>query len=352
MAATFRCRFCLTLVVCTLVSAPATAQQPGKVYALLVADSNDKKIGVGGIEDSKAMMNALLTGLGDKRLDPPATLTGNEVSREAILRHFAGLNVGPEDVLLFHFSGHGGMQFKPKREHYLQLNGDIMARSELRRAMQEKNPALVVILTDCCSSTIPDAERRHIPGKKWGPPARPGLDHVEPGFARLLFHTRGLVDITAADDGTSAIGSSAGGAFTRALHDVLLADKNLNRKDLTWEDFYPQLKDQTSKVYLTYNEPGEFVQTSRAFSLPGSTWGFLATQEKESDPVLISEIYLDMPAERAGLQRGDVLLEVEGRAVRTLKDALAEFGTRRKSQSIRLTVQRNGDRTPVVLNRS
>ena len=49
-----------------------------------------------------------------------------------------------------------------------------------------------------------------------------------------------------------------------------------------------------------------------------------------SGGVLVSDIYRDSPADRAGVKRGDVLLEVEGIAVPTLsdyQDALAEFTT-------------------------
>ncbi len=55
------------------------------------------------------------------------------------------------------------------------------------------------------------------------------------------------------------------------------------------------------------------------FALPAGSGG-----------VLVSDIYRDSPADRAGVKRGDVLLEVEGIAVPTLsdyQDALAEFTT-------------------------
>jgi Do/DeqQ family serine protease len=79
-------------------------------------------------------------------------------------------------------------------------------------------------------------------------------------------------------------------------------------------------------------------ELKRHFALPG-----------ESGGVLVSDVYKDGPADRAGVKRGDVVLTVEGSAVPTLsdyQDALAEYTT-----GDRLTVKlfRRGKEIPIAL---
>ena len=80
-------------------------------------------------------------------------------------------------------------------------------------------------------------------------------------------------------------------------------------------------------------------ELKRHFALPAGGGG-----------VLVSDIYANSPADRAGVKRGDVVLVVEGTAVTTLsdyQDALAEFTTKdritlklfRRGKEISLLVQ-------------
>jgi Do/DeqQ family serine protease len=59
--------------------------------------------------------------------------------------------------------------------------------------------------------------------------------------------------------------------------------------------------------------------------------------------VLIANLYPGSPAQKAGLQPGDVLTEIEGRPVRTAQEAVARVASHRKvGETIKLRVLRNG----------
>jgi Do/DeqQ family serine protease len=59
--------------------------------------------------------------------------------------------------------------------------------------------------------------------------------------------------------------------------------------------------------------------------------------------VLIANLYPGSPAQKAGLQPGDVLTEIEGQPVRTAQEAIARVATHRKvGETIKLRVLRNG----------
>jgi serine protease DegS len=59
--------------------------------------------------------------------------------------------------------------------------------------------------------------------------------------------------------------------------------------------------------------------------------------------VLIANLYVGSPAQRAGLQPGDVLTDVDGTPVRSAQEAIARVASHRKpGETIKLRVMRNG----------
>ncbi len=349
---TFARKLCLAALALILAGQDVRAQHPELrfLHVLIVADTLADGIGEGGEKDAATMTSSLLAGIPKERVKI-TTIKGSQVSRDAILNHYAGLNVGPNDGLLFHYAGHGGLVNQPTREHYLTFgrgktpNGHI-SRTELRSAMQAKNPGLVVILTDCCSGAM---ERLRTPKVKViNPPSR-NSTQLEPGYAQLFFRSRGLVDITAADDGELAMGDPLnGGIFTQAFSKAMMAVKT--DREVTWATFYPKLKTRTRetfhKIVLDPIE-GTSTQTSRAFFLPGGSWGFVLSRK---DGVInqISEVHDGSPAQRAGLLRGDIVLKVNCKSVATESECIEAI--RASGPELRFTVRtlKNGEQERVL----
>jgi hypothetical protein len=276
-----------------------------------------------------------------------------EATPAAILEYYQNLQVRPSDVLLFHYAGHGGMTHGP-RDHTFQMRRTLLlSRSDLRNAMRAKNAALVVILTDCCSN-YPQKKR---PIWQEPPIPKPGTDDVKPGFQQMFFRTRGVVDITGAQDGKLSHGHKDmqryGGLFSAALRDAFL--KAADMEGVTWADVHPMIKDEMTALNQRYQyTPPGVDQSSRAFGLPGSYWGFTASRGQDAggtEFAYISDVHLDSVAERAGLQSNDIVVGAGSRAVRTLDDLVREIGSLPGGAPLRLSIRRGDGTMPVVVER-
>lgn len=310
------------------VLAQSAAQELDILHVLIVADTLDERIGSSVLADANNVQSFLRQGIPPERCRI-AVLSGAKVQKQNILNYYASVNARPKDGLLFYFAGHGGFRDVDMKEHVLQLHNDQIDRAQVLKAMKDKGTPLVMVLTDCCSCS----PKRGFRGKRepvvFGEKAR--TTTILPGYAQLLFRARGLVDITAADDGEPADGNDRGGYFTQAFREVI--DKVKHDSDITWTAFYPQVKSTTFEVAKKFGQPmnGKY-QSSRAFHLPNASWGFVVDSQLK-----VVEVHFGTAAERAGLKAGDRILRVNGRAVLMKVDMLqAMFAV--KGNTVRLGI--------------
>jgi hypothetical protein len=269
-------RLVLTLALVPACSAIVVAQphppELRKLHALLVIDT------LSGLGESVKVdgenVDHLLSSLLPRDRADIQVLTGKDVNTKAILAYYRSLNVGPNDALLFYYAGHGATD--DQKGHFMALQ-DLatkpLLRSDLRGAMQAKHPGLIVILTDCCSTSF------HL-----GKTRRLFLDKgtaltMNPLLRCLLYQSRGVVDVTAASGNASFGDDHEGGIFTRTFAKVVadgIAGSDANSDGfVTWPEFFSQLQKRTQGVFVTWAQHqrarGEDVdQTSQkplAFSL-------------------------------------------------------------------------------------
>lgn len=72
---------------------------------------------------------------------------------------------------------------------------------------------------------------------------------------------------------------------------------------------------------------------------------------KEAGGVIVSQVESGSPADEAGLQRGDIIQEINGQAIRKLDDYQAAIGKVKKDEVVRLLVKR-GERNIYLAFRS
>jgi hypothetical protein len=255
---------------------PAPAQTPPltRLHALLVVDTRS---GLGeSVEiDGRRMKSALQTGLPPNRLDVTVFDKPAQLTKESILRYYRALKTGPSEAVLCYYAGHGATD--PEKGHFLalqELHTEPLTRDELRQAMLQKKPGLVVILSDCCSDRF-DLKRKH--RDIWD------FEHreINPVMRDLFLRHRGVVDITAAT-GNEAFGDEhQGGLFTRAFGKLLRSrpdDLDTNHDGFVdWREFFPRLQKDTERSFIDWAQQhralGETVQQKsqrpRAFTLPG-----------------------------------------------------------------------------------
>jgi hypothetical protein len=258
-----------------VLAAPVTEAAPElrKVHALVVVDTLSglgQSVMIDGVRIDRLLRNNLPRDRVEIRI-----LTGKDVNAEAILAYYRTLAVGRDDALFFYYAGHGATD--PTQGHFLalqELKAKPLFRADLRQAMERRQPGLVVLLTDCCST------RLALPGKK----RRIFVDEgaasaIHPVLLCLLYQSRGVVDITAATGNSSFGDDLDGGIFTRTFDKLVrsgVTASDFDRNGLvTWPEFFARLQTETQGVFVTWakrqraigEQIGQTSQKPHAFAL-------------------------------------------------------------------------------------
>ncbi len=262
----------LSAVLGWTIALAAPPPELRKVYALLVVDTLSD-LGESVKVDGERI-DHLLSNMLPKDRAEIVVLTGKDVNANAILSYFRGLKVGRDDALFFYYAGHGATD--PQKGHFLalqELGTKPLLRADLRRVMQEHQPGLVVIMTDCCSTRFSLGKTRRLYLDKGNAAS------IDPVLRCLLYQSRGLVDITAASGNASFGDDHEGGIFTRSFAKLVedgIASSDANHDGfVSWPEFFSRLQSRTEGVFITWAQHqrarGEEVdQTSQkpmAFSL-------------------------------------------------------------------------------------
>jgi hypothetical protein len=251
-----------------------------RVRILLIIDTHGHNADLNGFaSDQDSMKKVVKEAMRDQNLEDRYTLdilSGADATPARVLAYYRDLKVAPADALLCYYSGHGGAH--KGGDHFLAMKGGQLPRAELRRAMQAKRPRLLVLLSDCCADfgDVPlsrlllddpftkEAKKKPAPGARQNTLRRPRGETLR----HLLFHGRGVVDITACDLGKVAFSSRRrGGYFTLTLASLLRTDADRFDADgdglVGWGQFFTVLQETTRR----HARNNAYAQTPRAFAL-------------------------------------------------------------------------------------
>jgi len=339
---------------------PAANPRAPKLYALLVIDP-DKDLKP-HLEQDRKNLERILREAFETRPNRLVlkVLEGTQASPQGVFDHYDDLKsnkiVNPEDTLLFYYTGHGGTL--PRQGHVLAMTAGRLRRQELETKMQALNARLTVVLTDACSNIPENTRARRI---------KPPPKATWPVIDCLFFHHEGLTSINACQTGALAAcydddqGQPKGGCFTLGLVPLLCAKKqNLRAKPLapvsaaddfvTWETFARRLQSDTNSIYqvtrdavlkVSPTDPiaKQATQTPELYSLARKApqeivdkrWLFGADftrafdAKNKVDVVYLSKVYLNTPADKAGFQKGDIIVAVDERTVSKPEDCVWEI---------------------------
>jgi PDZ domain/Caspase domain len=337
-----RCAPLRLAVAClAAVALPAlcgAADEAARVQALVVVDSLDKNIGKTVTKDGKLIARMLEDGF---KADPQGRLTlkemdGASATPAGVLNYIDGLPEDPEATLLVYFSGHGATD--SKKGHFLALQKDptgerLLYRSQLLAKMQEKRPRLLVLISDCCAPVYDIRPTRDLST------LRPNWDTVR----QLLLQHRGVVNLNACAEGELSWTGRDASIFTVPLAAALCkAPRDLDENGdgfVHWQEVFPRLQKETQDDYdkmrdgfmqaydrMSADEKERYAdsyktfqkypyQTAFAYALP-PRWRFGARVTQSGGALRVTEVFDHSPAAAAGLRAGDVIQEVNGRAVR------------------------------------
>lgn len=352
----------LALGLVLAAAAAAPAQQNGSVFAVLVADTNSADIR-DGIKKDCEIVAALLETVSGGAVRT-THLSGTDTTRAKFESTIAALPVRPGDTLFCFIACHGATSEMDGR-HFLQFTGqkaatgkpEFIPRDFIRDVLTRKGARLTVLLTDACSNKC---------AVSLAPPPGPGprpkvLANSPPKkcYSKLFLEPRGLVDISGSYEGTYAwFHDKEGGVFTRAL-DVAFRQV-MDDENVSWAGFYGELKDATQKTYIDWkarwlNELGEFgprnsdereavallraqaSQTTQVFYLTDTRLKLIFDGGK------VTDLPLDSPARKAGIQVDDVIERVNGKTFRDDDELFALLSAAmaaRAASTIKVTVRR------------
>jgi hypothetical protein len=172
----------VALLVAPTVSATEKTprfEEAARVRFLIVADTDAQEGAACGL-DADNLKAVLEVGLKKQKLDGRYTLDvlrGRDVAPGYVLRYYQDLKVGPNEALVFYYSGHGC--YHPTQGHLLTFHQGDLARATLLAAMHKHKPRLAVVLTDCCAvlDDLPGPPGAG-PGAVGSPPRGPALDFL------------------------------------------------------------------------------------------------------------------------------------------------------------------------------
>ncbi len=222
------------------------AEENRAAHVLIVADTVDRNVGRITEQDALTMGYLMKNSIPRDRLSLHV-LYGEQATPADVGRYYEGLRVDPRDAVLLFYSGHGA--WDPERGHLLTLNAGTVARSDLLRVMQAKGARLTVLVTNCCSNWV----RTRAFGRDDEDAGTFSKEGFSPVLRCLLFQHQGVVDFTAAKQGTYAWGDLEGGWFTIALARVLQASPHqldLNGDGfVSWDEVFRLVRSQTQTVF-------------------------------------------------------------------------------------------------------
>lgn len=218
----------LGFIALAAMAQPAAA---ATLHAIIVGDTSDAKIGLGVEADTNRFTRevtriAEATGLHLNEL----VVTGPKFTRPNLIGILKGIRVGPDDVILFLYSGHGGGERgKDTKWPYLAVPDPATGKytpldfADVVDRLGESRPRLLLALVDACNNFGPDAKGARN-DREQGVPIRQFSPELKAGYQRLFLNAKGTFVAAAASPSEVANGEVSGGVLTNGFLRALASE--------------------------------------------------------------------------------------------------------------------------------
>ncbi len=161
------------------------------------------------------------------------TIAPNGEGYKKVLGTIDGLHPNPDDVVVFHYSGHGVKDHKGGRWPEMELqglktpNGELLRLSTVKEQLEQKNPRLLLVMADTCNKA--DVTQR---GRGEVIKLEPGTENA---YNILFLKHKGVIIASGAEPGQNSNAGADGGFFTQGFLDSLQNEVRLPTAP-TWEN--------------------------------------------------------------------------------------------------------------------
>ncbi|MBK7558349.1 MAG: caspase family protein [Chitinophagaceae bacterium] len=241
----------------TNIRALTPEEKKSKMYFLVVADTDDEQIGPDCLKDKEKQL-AYFKKIADKLEIGfiPSELSGKELNRNNLLQRIDAITPTKNDIVIFHYSGHGYSKNDNRQFPYLDLRydkdipvreGDEINMEDVYELIKNKPGRLNLVISDCCNwhLSMSNMQSANIANPR---PSPVGLS-LENMKALFMDPNRTSLLITAAQKGEVSAGNAvSGGIFSGQFRDALQKYMGINYQNITWEQITQNVRTQTVTV--------------------------------------------------------------------------------------------------------
>jgi len=241
----------------TNIRALTPEEKKSKMYFLVVADTDDEQIGPDCLKDKEKQL-AYFKKIADKLEIGfiPSELTGKELNRNNLLQRIDAITPAKNDIVIFHYSGHGYSKNDNREFPYLDLRydkdipvreGDEINMEDVYELIKSKPGRLNLVISDCCNwhLSMSNMQSANIANPR---PSPVGLS-LENMKALFMDPNRTSLLITAAQKGEVSAGNAvSGGIFSGQFREALQKYMGINYQNINWEQITQNVRTQTVTV--------------------------------------------------------------------------------------------------------
>jgi Caspase domain len=235
--------------------APLTNElKSSRMFLLTVADTEDGTIGPDCDTDRKKQQEyfkKIADKLGIQIII--TELLGKDLSKTNVLKKIDEIQPTRNDIVIFHYSGHGYSKEDNRQYPYLDLrydkdipvkNGDELNMEEIYAMITNKPGRLNLVISDCCNwhLDVTSIRSQNIATPR---PSSVGLS-LDNMKALFMSPNRTSIMITAAAKGQVSAGNPInGGIFTTQFRESLQKFMSITNENITWDQITQNTKTQT-----------------------------------------------------------------------------------------------------------
>jgi len=181
------------------------------LHAIIAADTHDKMVGksVGiDLQNVEQLLRSIQDNTGLTL--QTHSFSGDEFTRNNVNYALNQLSVGPNDVVIFYYSGHGLNLSKGSKWPALVFDNSFWDLDKVRSQIKAKNPRFLMVIADACNNLAPVISSYRGTGSKGMPRAK--------NYQALFLNYRGDIIASSSSPGQKSWGSNGnGGFFTEAF---------------------------------------------------------------------------------------------------------------------------------------